>query len=462
MAIYKFPENFTWGAATSGPQTEGWTDKSSFSIYEHWFQTEPEKFHNGVGPAVNCDTYRKYKEDVKLMKEIGLTSFRTSIQWTRLIKNFDTCEVDPVAVEFYNNYINEIIEAGIEPYINLFHFDMPIELQNRGGWESKEVVDLYVKYASKCFELFGDRVKKWCTFNEPIVPAEGGYLYKFMYPNISDFKRAIQVGYNTIVAHAKAVECFRKLKTGGEITIVLNLTPSYPRSEDKKDLEASRIADGIFNRSFLDPVVHGNFPEDVVELLKNNDLLPEYTEEELEVIKNNPIDFLGVNYYQPRRVKAKETEVDPNAPIMPETFFDYYDMPGKRMNPYRGWEIYPQAMYDIAMNIKNNYNNIPWYISENGMGVEGEEKYIDENGAIQDDYRIEFFEEHLTHLHKGIEEGSNCFGYHLWTFIDCWSWANSFKNRYGFVSLDLETGKRTIKKSGRWIREVSETNQFEY
>ncbi|SCI76382.1 6-phospho-beta-glucosidase gmuD [uncultured Clostridium sp.] len=462
MAIYKFPENFTWGAATSGPQTEGWTDKGNFSIYEHWFQIEPEKFHNGVGPAVNCDTYRKYKEDVKLMKEIGLTSFRTSIQWTRLIKNFDTCEVDPVAVGFYNNYINEIIEAGIEPYINLFHFDMPIELQNRGGWESKEVVDLYVKYATKCFELFGDRVKKWCTFNEPIVPAEGGYLYKFMYPNISDFKRAIQVGYNTIVAHAKAVEAFRKLNTGGEITIVLNLTPSYPRSEDKKDLEASRIADGIFNRSFLDPVVHGNFPEDVVELFKNNDLLPEYTEEELEVIKNNPIDFLGVNYYQPRRVKAKETEVDSTAPIMPENFFDYYDMPGKRMNPYRGWEIAPQVMYDVAINIRDNYNNIPWYISENGMGVEGEERFRDENGVINDDYRIDFVKEHLTHLHKGIEEGSNCFGYHLWTFIDCWSWANSFKNRYGFVSLDLETGKRTIKKSGRWIREVSETNQFEY
>ena len=352
MAKYKFPENFTWGAATSGPQTEGWTDKKNFSIYDYWFQIEPEKFHNGVGPEINCDTYRKYKEDVELMKEIGLTSFRTSIQWTRLIKDFDTCEVDPVAVEFYNNYINEIIEAGIEPYINLFHFDMPIELQNRGGWENKEVIDLYVKYATKCFELFGDRVKKWCTFNEPIVPAEGGYLYKFMYPNIVDFKRAIQVGYNTIVAHSKAVEAFRKLNTGGEITIVLNLTPSYPRSQDEKDLEASRIADGIFNRSFLDPVVHGTFPSDLVELLKENNLMPEYTEEELEVIKNNPIDFLGVNYYQPRRVKAKETEVDVNAPIMPETFFDYYDMPGKRMNPYRGWEIAPQVMYDVAVNIK--------------------------------------------------------------------------------------------------------------
>ena len=147
---------------------------------------------------------------------------------------------------------------------------------------------------------------------------------------------------------------------------------------------------------------------------------------------------------------------------MPETFFDYYDMPGKRMNPYRGWEIAPQVMYDVAVNIKDNYNNIPWYISENGMGVEGEERFRDENGVINDDYRIDFVKEHLTYLHKGIQEGSNCFGYHLWTFIDCWSWANSFKNRYGFVALDLESGKRTVKKSGRWIKEVSETNEFEY
>ena len=186
----------------------------------------------------------------------------------------------------------------------------------------------------------------------------------------------------------------------------------------------------------------------------------EATEEEMKIISENTIDFLGVNYYQPRRIQAKESEFDNSRGWLPDKHFDYYDMPGKRMNPYRGWEIYPQAMYDIAMNIKNNYNNIPWYISENGMGVEGEEKYIDENGAIQDDYRIEFFEEHLQYLHKGIVDGSNCFGYHSWTPIDCWSWSNAYKNRYGFIAVDLARQIKTIKKSGRWIKKVVQNNGF--
>lgn len=456
-----FPQGFLWGTATSGPQSEGVTDKKSLNSYEYWYEKEPYRFHNFVGPNINCDTYRKYKEDVALMKEIGLNSFRTSIQWTRLIKDFYTCEVDETGLEFYNNYINEMIEAGIEPFINLYHFDMPIELQHKGGFESKEVIELYVNYAKKCFELFGDRVKYWTTFNEPIVPAEGGYLYDFIYPNVVDFKRAVQVSYNTIVAHAKAVQVFKELKLDGEIGIVLNLTPSCPRSQNPADLKAANIADLFFNRSFLDPVVHGVFPQELIELIKENDLTPDYTKEELEIIKNNTIDFLGVNYYQPRRVKAKANMHNPEAPLMPESFFDYYEMPGRRINPYRGWEIAPNVLYDIAINIRDNYKNIKWLVSENGMGVEGEEKYRDENGIIQDDYRIDFIKEHLFYLNKGMQEGSNCIGYHLWTFIDCWSWINSFKNRYGFISLDLESGKRTIKKSGRWIKEVIENNSFE-
>ena len=145
---------------------------------------------------------------------------------------------------------------------------------------------------------------------------------------------------------------------------------------------------------------------------------------------------------------------------MPDMFFDNYEMPGRKMNPYRGWEIYEKGIYDICTNIRENYNNIPFYISENGMGVEGEEKYINENGVVEDDYRIEFIKDHLRWLHKGIQEGANCKGYHLWTFIDCWSWTNAYKNRYGLIALDLETQKRTIKKSGRWFKEVADNNGF--
>ena len=326
-----------------------------------------------------------------------------------------------------------------------------------------DFVDLFVNFAEKAFELFGDRIKYWTTFNEPIVVVEGQYLYKFHYPCLVDGKKAVQVMFNINLASAKAIEAYRKggyNKDGGKIGIVLNLTPSYPRSESKEDLAAAKFADDFFNNSFLDPAIKGKFPEYLVEKLTEDKVLWEATEEEMAIIKNNTIDFLGVNYYQPRRVKAKEEAYDETLGWMPDKYFDNYIMPGRRMNPYRGWEIYPEAMHDIAMNLKNNYNNIPWYISENGMGVEGEDRYKNEDGIIEDDYRIDFIKEHLEHLHRGIEEGSNCFGYHTWTPIDCWSWLNAYKNRYGYISVDLDTQKKTIKKSGRWIKEVTENNGF--
>ena len=460
----KFPENFWWGSATSGPQSEGRFNKRHDSVFDHWFDIEPEAFFNGVGPNVASNFYNSYKEDIKLVKEIGLNSFRTSIQWTRLIKDFETGEVDEDGVRFYNAVIDELIANDITPVMNLHHFDLPVELYDKyGGWESKKVVDLFVLFAKKCFELFGDRVKYWATFNEPMVVVEGEYLYQFHYPKLVDGKKAVQVLYNLNLASAKAIKAFKESecsKNGGKICIILNLTPSYPRSQDEKDVKAAQFVEDFFNNSFLDPAIKGEFTPRLVEVLKKDNVLWESTQEELDIIKENTVDFLGVNYYQPRRAKAKETPFDESQGWMPNKYFDDYEMPGRRMNPYRGWEIYPQCMYDIAINLRDNYNNIPWYISENGMGVEGEEKYINKDGVIEDDYRIEFFEEHLEYLHKGIEEGSNCFGYHTWTPIDCWSWSNAYKNRYGFIAVDLARQIKTIKKSGRWIKKVAENNGF--
>ena len=377
-----FPENFLWGSATSGPQSEGRFNKKHDSVFDHWYDIEPDAFFDKVGPNVASNFYNSYKEDLAMIKEIGLNSFRTSIQWTRLIKDFETAEVDEDGVRFYNDMIDECLKNGLIPIINLHHFDLPVELYKKyGGWESKHVVDLFVKFAEKAFELFGDRVKYWTTFNEPIVVVEGQYLYKFHYPCLVDGKKAAQVMFNINLASAKAIEAYRKgeyNKDGGKIGIVLNLTPSYPRSESKEDLAAAKFADDFFNNSFLDPAIKGKFPEYLVEKLTEDKVLWEATEEEIAIIKDNTIDFLGVNYYQPRRVKAKEEAYDEALGWMPDKYFDNYIMPGRRMNPYRGWEIYPEAMYDIAMNLKNNYNNIPWYISENGMGVEGEDRYKNE------------------------------------------------------------------------------------
>ncbi|WP_440897698.1 glycoside hydrolase family 1 protein [Amphibacillus sp. Q70] len=455
---FQFPENFWWGSAASATQTEGSANGSKGKdIWDHWYQTEPHRFFEGIGPNQTSDFFNHYKEDIQNMKAAGHNSFRMSISWSRLIPG-GMGKVNPEAVTFYNQVIDELIANNIEPFINLFHFDMPLELQEMGGWENRTVIDAYTNYAKVAFHHFGDRVKKWFTFNEPIVPVEGGYLYDFHYPNIVNFRKAIQVAYHTMIAHAKAVQAYHE-DQDGKIGIILNLTPSYPRSQNPADLKAAHICDLFFNRSFLDPAIKGAYPEDLIQLLTEHDHLPVTVSGDQELIKANKIDLLGVNYYQPRRVKAKDSLPNPNSPFMPDWFFDNYEMPGRNMNPYRGWEIYEKGIYDIMINLKENYDNIESFISENGMGVQDEERFL-KNGRIEDDYRIDFIKGHLKWLHKAIEEKCNVKGYHLWTFMDNWSWLNAYKNRYGFFSVNIETQERTAKKSASWFAELAKQHGF--
>lgn len=460
---YQFPAGFWWGSAASGPQTEGVFegDGKGASIWDYWYQQEPEKFFNEVGPEKTSQVYTCYQEDIQLMKETGHTTFRTSIQWSRLFPQ-GKGEVNQKAVDFYNAYIDELIANGIEPFMNLYHFDMPMALQEKGGWLNRETVDAYVAFAQTCFTLFGDRVKKWFTHNEPIVPVEGGYLYQFHYPNEINMKHAVQVGFHETLASAKAIKVYHEMNLDGEIGIILNLTPSYPRDEnDPEDVKAAQIADAFFNRSFLDPAVKGTFPEELVTIVKELDMVPAMEADDLQTIRENTIDLLGINYYQPRRIMKKESPIDEAKSPMPDDYFDNYDMPNKKMNPYRGWEIYEKGIYDILTNTRENYGNIKCYISENGMGVEGEERFVNADGVIEDDYRIEFVSDHLKYVHQAIQEGTNCVGYHMWTCMDNWSWTNAYKNRYGFISVDLANdAKRTVKKSGRWFKEVSDNNGF--
>lgn len=463
MTTYSFPKGFMWGAAASGIQTEGSANKANPSIWDLWYEKSPERFYRGISSDVVTDTYHRYKEDVQLMKQVGFNSFRTSIQWSRLIKNFETGEVCPDAVEFYNQYLDEMIANGIEPMINLYHFDMPAELQETyGGFESKKVVDMYVEFAIQAFKLFGQKVKYWITFNEPIVPVEGGYLYDFHYPCKRDGKLAVQVGYNIILAHAKAVHAFNRLNiVGSKIGVVLNLTPSYTRDDSEADKKAAWYADLLFNRSFLDPMVKNVIPSELCEILAEQDVTPETTAQEIATICSAKIEFLGVNYYVPRRVKARETDYDLNY-FTPEVYFENYVNPEGRFNPYRdNNEILPTAIYDIAINIQNNYDNVPWFIAEIGIAMdEGSEGEPDNNGVIDDSFRTELMKEHLVQLHKAIEGGANCFGVHQWTFIDNWSWLNSFKRRYGFYRLDLDTGNRIPKKHGLWFKKLATEGYF--
>ncbi|WP_213993567.1 glycoside hydrolase family 1 protein [Sodalis sp. dw_96] len=457
---YAFPHDFWWGSASSAPQTEGNSlgGGKSATIWDHWFALQPERFFQQVGPRDTSTFYQHWREDIALLKQTGHNSFRTSLSWARLLP-VGRGKINQQAVAFYNQVIDELLAQGITPFINLFHFDMPQVLQDLGGWENRLVVEAYTEYAALCFGLFGDRVKYWFTFNEPIVPVEGGYLYDFHYPNVVDFERAATVAYHTMLAHAGAVRRYREMGRDGEIGIILNLTPSYPRSQHPADLQAAKNADLLFNRSFLDPALRGRYPQALVDLLEQYGQRPESRPGDSEVLAAGVVDLLGINYYQPRRVQCRSNQVNPDSPFMPEWFFEAYQMPGRKMNPWRGWEIYERGIYDILTDLRVNYNNPRCYISENGMGVEDELRFL-HDGRIEDDYRIDFVREHLIWVHRALQEGSRCLGYHIWTFIDNWSWSNAYKNRYGLVQLDLATQRRTVKKSGSWFAEVARRHGF--
>ncbi|MBL1225068.1 glycoside hydrolase family 1 protein [Enterococcus sp. BWR-S5] len=457
----EFPKNFFWGAASSATQSEGREphDGKGENIWDYSSKEFNFRFYDGVTTEHTSYFYQDYKEDIQRMKEIGFNSFRTSISWSRLFPD-GVGELNQKGVDFYNQMIDELLAQGIEPFINLYHFDMPIKLQEIGGFENREVIQAYADYARTCFELFGDRVNYWFTFNEPMIPAEAGYLHDRHYPYVVDFKRAAAVLHHIVLAHCEAVKIYREMKLSGKIGIIMDVIPVYPRSQHPADLEAAEMADLFYTKSINDAILKGKYPDKLKSVLLEYDQLPEVTTTDTALIASTKIDLLGINYYRPRRVKAKECLPNPQGVFSPEWFFDNYEMPGRRMNTSRGIEIYPKGIYDIAKKIQNEYGNIDWFVSENGIGIQEEEQFM-ENGIVQDDYRIDFLKEHLTYLNLAMKEGANCLGYHMWTFVDCWSWGNAYKNRYGFYRLDTETGEKTCKKSGHWFKKLTENHGFE-
>ena len=281
-----------------------------------------------------------------------------------------------------------------------------------------------------------------------------------------DIQAAEKGGYDhfmlkEIMEQPRAVEAEGKLCEGAKIGMINCFAPPYTKENPSpEDLEAVRMTDGLHNRWWLDVVAHGHLPQDVLDTVEN-DWKVEINRRpgDEAILAQGKVDWLGFNYYQPTRVQAPDSKFDENGlPCISKP----YIWPERKMNVYRGWEIYPKGIYDFGMKIKKECPDLPFFISENGMGVEGEEKYMDENGTVQDDYRIEFVRDHLEWIAKAIEDGANCLGYHYWGVIDNWSWCNAFKNRYGFIRVCLDDGyKRKEKKSASWIREVARTNEFE-
>ncbi len=450
----QFPKDFLWGAAASAPQYEGADLKGQpvHTVWDMWHAQEPERFFGGVGPKAGADFNRRFREDIETMQATGFNSFRTSISWARLMP--DGLAVCEEAVAFYREVFQTMRCYGIEPIVGLFHFDTPSWLYARGGWTHPESVSAFERYAATCFQRFGDVVHRWVTFNEPIVPVEMGYLNTYHLPGVKDMRQAVQVAIHTALAHKAAVKAFRTLSCAGTIGIVLNLTPTYPRVATPEDVYAAKVADGFFNRFFLDVAVKGRVPEICVEVLRQEGHLPECPEDLAETFVGFPVDFLGVNYYHPRRVAAGDGVSDFNRGFA--KYFTPYQWPEAVINPYRGWEIYPKGLYDIAIDLRDHYGNIPWYVSENGMGVEDEARFKSGEGVV-DTYRIDFYKAHLNQLYNALEAGANCFGYHVWTFVDNWSWLNAYKNRYGLYEKDLQTFVRRPKRSAHWFKALAES-----
>ena len=395
MATFTLPQDFFFGAAMSGPQTEGRPRAlgRQESVWDEWSLSRPQDFHNRVTSVCGNDFMARYKEDLALLRGLGLTSYRTSIQWARLLDADG--RLNPEGAAWYHELLAASREAGIECMVNLYHFDMPTALFRRGGWESREVVEAYAAYARIAFAEFGQEVEHWFTFNEPIVEPSARYQSGYWWPHIHSFGRARTTQYHISLAHALAVNSFRELQATGvvrsdaRIGLINAFNPPYTREyPTQADLLAVQAVDGIHNRWWLDLCTSGTLPADILDGLEARGVHLPIRPGDKEILACGPVDWLGFNYYQPTRVMAPERDVDEFGNPL---FAQDYHWPGAVMNKSRGWEIFPKGIYDFAMKMTNEYPELEWFVSENGIGVEEDRAQRDADGRIVDTaYRVPF------------------------------------------------------------------------
>ncbi|MFS2225476.1 glycoside hydrolase family 1 protein [Pantoea sp. B65] len=458
------PDDFMLGAAASAWQTEGWSGKKpgQESYLDGWYQNDRHVWHNGYGPAVATDFINRYREDVALMKAAGLTHYRTSINWSRFLTDYENLVVDEEYARYYDNLIDEMQRQGIELMLCLEHYELPLVLLEKyGGWGSKKVVELYTGYAEKVFARYANKVTRWFTFNEPIVVQTRVYLDALRWPYEQNTAKWMQWNHHKNLATAKVVRLFREKGYPGTVGTILNPEVTYPRSTAPHDLQAAEMYDLFYNRVFLDPAIKGEYPAQLIALLAQHQVAWEYDAAELQLIADYRVDEVGINLYYPHRVKAPSRAWHPSTPFHPAYYYEHFELPGRRMNNSRGWEIRPEIIFDMAMRIKQEYGNIPWFVAESGMGIENEAQFRNADGQIEDDYRIGFIAEHLYQTLKAREAGANCQGYMLWAFTDNVSPMNAFKNRYGLIEIDLANQRqRRMKKSAHWYRSLRDSHQL--
>ena len=434
----KFPQDFKWGVATASYQIEGAAheDGRGESIWDRFSRT-PGKVLNGHTGDTACNHYHLYKEDVALMKELGVNSYRFSIAWPRIYPT-GKGQVNQRGLDFYKRLVEELLNSGIEPAATLYHWDLPQALEDQGGWLNRDTARYFQDYAQTMFEQLGDAVKLWITLNEPWCSAYLGYGNGVHAPGKSDPNWYLYAAHHLLLAHGLALQAFTSLNLPGEIGITLNLSPQYPASDSPQDREAARKADGFQNRWYLDPLFNGFYPQDMPEFLSV--VAAKIQPGDFDLISGD-LDFLGINYYSRGVVKADGRG-------------GYQALPPAGPVTHMGWEVYPRGLYDLLLRLHEDYGPIPLYITENGAAYPD----VLEQGRVHDPERTAYLEQHFAQAARAIEAGVPLKGYYVWSLLDNFEWAFGYERRFGIVYVDFETQERIVKDSGRWYQSFLKCN----
>ena len=435
---WQFGTDFRWGSATSSYQIEGAVteDGRGESIWDR-FTSRPGTIRDGSSGAVACDHYHRWPADLDLMKDLGLDAYRFSVAWPRIYPQ-GRGSLNSKGLDFYSRLVDGLLERGIEPWITLYHWDLPQALQDEGGWANRRTIDAFVDYADTMSRHLGDRVKHWITHNEPWCTAFLGNFEGNHAPGLQDEKTAFQVCHHLLVSHGKAVPVIRNNVPDGRVGITLSLHPLKPASDSAADAAATVRHDGLRNRWFLDPLYGKGYPADTWQQLGG--MAPQVVPGDIEAIAA-PTDFLGVNYYFP------ETVAD--APAAPPINTRVAHIDGLERTAF-GWEVSPEGLTELLVRIQRDYQPSEIYITENGSTYDD---VLTPDGRVDDTKRCAYLIRHLQAARETIALGVPLKGYFAWSLLDNFEWAEGYTRRFGLTYIDFATQQRILKTSGNWFRQ---------
>ncbi len=451
----RFPAGFAWGAATASYQIEGAVaeDGRTPSIWDTHVR-KPGAIANGDVGDVAVDHYHRYREDVQLLADIGATHYRFSLAWPRLQPD-GRGELNPAGVDFYDRLLDALHEAGVQPWVTIYHWDLPQRLEDEGGWPARDTALRFVDYATRVHDRFRDRMTAWTTLNEPWCSSYLSYADGEHAPGRSEPAAAVRAAHHLLLGHGLAIRAMREAAPEHDFGVTVNLYAVDPASPDPADVDAARRIDGLMNRSFLDPLLRGTYPKDVLEDLSIVIDAAHIEDGDLETIAQ-PLDFLGINYYSRHVTRAGSGErVQPGRrspwPGSHDVEFVERGVPKTAM----GWEIDPQGLYDVLTRVHREYAPPPLYVTENGAAFDDR---LDETGRVADPERIAYLDSHFRAAHRALTDGVDLRGYFIWTLTDNFEWAHGFSKRFGLAYVDYDTLERIPNDSARWFAEVTRRN----